>query len=153
MQSVPLGGRAVRGRAETVQSPLVQPDAAAVRDSYRRYLERCNEHHVGALAEFVSEDVNGPGHGFDGYARDLREVIDALPDIHWELQQLIVDGDWLAARLLTSGTHTGWLRDVAPTGRRVTVQELVVYRWKGGEFVSCWGDLTAVLRDALLGPA
>lgn len=128
----------------------MQADETLIRDTYGRYLQRCNRHTVQDLAEFIAPDVNGPDRGWKTYAADLQEVIDALPDIHWDLQQLIVDGNWLAARLVTTGTHQGTFRDLAPTGRRVSIQELVVYRWDGERFVECWGDLAAVLRDALM---
>ena len=127
-----------------MHGPVVLSDEATIRGAYERYLQRCNRRTVQDLTEFIDPEVNGPGRGWDVYARDLQEVIDALPDVHWELQQLIVDGRWLAARLVTSGTHRGVFRDLTPSGRQVRVQELVVYRWQDGRFVECWGDLAAV---------
>ena len=74
---------------------------------YRRYLQRCNEHRFDELGEFVAEDVNGPMEGLSRYVAGLHAVVEAFPDYQWELQRLLVDGEWLAARLYETGTHTG----------------------------------------------
>jgi predicted ester cyclase len=94
---------------------------------YSRYLKRCNEHRFDELGEFVADDVNGPTKGLSRYIAGLRAVIEAFPDYQWELQHLLVDGQWLAARLYGTGTHTGPFRGIAATGRVIRTQELVIY--------------------------
>nr|WP_205708560.1 ester cyclase [Kineococcus siccus] len=118
---------------------------------YEGYLRCCNEHRVGDLGEFVAEDVSGSGpvDGLAAYVDGVREVITGFPDYHWDLQQVLVDGDTVAARLVGRGTHTGVFAGIAPTGRRLSTQELVVYRIVGRRIVNCWGDLHPVVRDAL----
>jgi predicted ester cyclase len=83
---------------------------------YRRYLQRCNEHRFDELGEFVANDVNGPIVGLSRYIAGLHAVVKAFPDYHWELQRLLVDDQWLAARLSGTGTHTGLFRGIAATG-------------------------------------
>ena len=34
-------------------------------------------------------------------------MVEGFPDYQWDLQRLLIDGDWLAARLYGTGTHTG----------------------------------------------
>ncbi len=118
---------------------------------YQRYLTRCNEHRVDELGEFVAEHVSGSGpvDGLAAYIDGVRAVCTAFPDYHWELQDLVVDGDTIAARLIGQGTHTGPFDGIAPTGRKISTQELVVYRIVDGKIVHCWGDLFPVVRDAL----
>ena len=60
---------------------------------YRRYNACCNEHRFEDLAEFVARDVaiDGTGRGLDAYAAELRAVVGAFPDYHWELRHLLVD--------------------------------------------------------------
>ena len=77
---------------------------------YGRYLARCNEHRFDDLGEFVADDVNGPTQGLSRYIAGLRAVVDAFPDYQWQLQNLLVDNPWLAARLYGTGTHTGLTR-------------------------------------------
>ena len=122
---------------------------------YERYLARCNEHRLDQLGEFVSEQVSGSGpvDGLAGYIDGVKAVCTAFPDYHWELQELVVEEDRLAARLIGQGTHTGPFSGIAPTGRKVSTQELVIYRFAHGKIVQCWGDLFPVVRDALMAAA
>jgi predicted ester cyclase len=131
---------------------LARADMAAL---YRRYLTRCNEHRFDQLGEFVSEQVSGSGpvDGLAAYIDGVKAVCTAFPDYHWELQELVVEEDTIAARLIGQGTHTGPFSGIAPTGRRISTQELVVYRIADGKIVQCWGDLFPVVRDALTAPA
>ena len=122
---------------------------------YERYLTRCNEHRFDQLGEFVSEQVSGsePVDGLAGYIDGVKAVCTAFPDYHWELQELVVEDDTIAARLIGQGTHTGPFSGIAPTGRRIITQELVIYRIADGKIVQCWGDLFPVVRDALMASA
>ena len=127
-------------------------DVAAV---YERYLACCNDHRFDDLGEFVSEEVSGSGpvDGLAAYVEGVRAVAVGFPDYRWELQERVVQGDTVVARLTGRGTHTGPFSGIAPTGRRISVQELVVYRFADGRIVRCWGDLYPVVRDALRTPA
>jgi len=116
---------------------------------YRRYLQRCNEHRFDELGEFVADDVNGPTEGLSRYIAGLHAVVEAFPDYQWELQRLLVDGQWLAARLYGTGTHTRPFRGIAATGRVIRTQELVIYRTVDRKIVDCWGDLGSTVRDEL----
>jgi predicted ester cyclase len=118
---------------------------------YERYLAACNAHRLDLVAELVSDEVGGSGadDGLAPYLRRIEVVLEAFPDYHWELQQRLVDGDTVVARLVGRGTHTGTFDGIAPTGRRIATQELVIYRFADGKIVRCWGDLFPVVRDAL----
>ena len=126
-------------------------DRAELIARYEGYLTRCNEHRFDSLGEFVSEQVNGsaPDDGLAAYIAGVKAVCTAFPDYRWKLQQLVVEGDTIAARLIGQGTHTGPFDDIAPTGRKISTQELVIYRFEDGKIVQCWGDLFPVVRDAL----
>jgi predicted ester cyclase len=102
---------------------------------YRRYLQRCNEHRFDDLGGFVAGDVevNGARMGLRGYADGLAGVVAACPDYHWDLRHLLVDGDWLGAHLVGTGTTA--------TGRRVHMPEFAMYRLAGDRIAEVWGDL------------
>jgi predicted ester cyclase len=120
-------------------------------DFYRRYLERCNEHRFDELDVFVDVNVriNGLPAGVEEYGAGLQSVVEAFPDLHWELQHLLVDGDWLSAHLVDTGTHRGPFLGVPPTGRAITVQEFAVYELSGGKIVNCWGNLDTAIQAEL----
>lgn len=117
---------------------------------YQRYLERCNQHRFDELGEFVAENVIGSTERLANYISGCLEVVVAFPDYRWNVQHIVVDGPWLAARLWGLGTHTGTFRGVLPTGRKIQVQELVQYRFADGKIAECWGDLHTNLRDQLI---
>lgn len=123
--------------------------ATDLRTIYSQYLCCCNDYRFDELREFVADDVDGPGGGLDLYIEKVREVVEAFPDYRWDVQQVLVDGPWIAARLSGSGTHAGAFRGIAATGRFVRTQELVMYEIRGGKIVNCWGDLHTTVRDAL----
>ncbi|TNM64676.1 ester cyclase [Streptomyces sp. NP160] len=122
-------------------------------DLYERYLACCNEHRVDDLGEFVDGSVSGSGpvDGLAAYVEGVRAVVTGFPDYRWEPQQVLVDGDTVAVRLVGQGTHTGVFEGITPTGRTVRTQELVFYRVADGKIIGCWGDLYPVVRDALVG--
>jgi predicted ester cyclase len=128
---------------------LERADVAA---RYERYLTRCNEHRFDQLGEFVDEQVSGSVDGLVAYVEGLKAVCAGFPDYHWELQELVVEENTIAARLIGQGTHTGLFDGIAPTGRKITTQELVIYRIADGKIIQCWGDLNPVVRDAVTTP-
>ncbi|RKS80409.1 putative ester cyclase [Motilibacter peucedani] len=127
------------------------PDRSAMLALYERYLACCNAHRADDLGEFVSQHVSGSGpvDGLAAYIESVREVYVGFPDYRWEVQDVFVDGRTIVARLFGSGTNTGTFSGIAPTGRRIRTQELVVYQVEDGKIAHCWGDLHPVVRDAL----
>jgi steroid delta-isomerase-like uncharacterized protein len=118
---------------------------------YRRYLAACNAHEFDRLGEFVAADVqvNGEPKGLDSYVAGLREVVQAFPDYHWDLRDLFVDGDRIAARFIDTGTHRGPAFGVPATGRAVQTQEFAFYRLAGGLIAEVWvtADNLSLLRQ------
>jgi predicted ester cyclase len=110
-------------------------ERAEVEAFYRSYLQRCNEHRFDELGQFVDEkvEVNGEPHDLQRYIEGLRSVVEEYPDFHWELRQLLVDGDWLSARLIDTYT--------ASAGRAASLQEFAMYHVTDGMIVQSWGDL------------
>ncbi|WP_439029935.1 ester cyclase [Gordonia terrae] len=126
-----------------------------LRTQYQRYIAVCNAREFEALSDFVAADViaSETAAGRDAYVAGLRDVVTGFTDFRWEVQHLLVDGSWLAARLVSAGTHTGTFRGIAATGRFVSVQELAMYSTRDGKITHCWGDLGSTLRDELVSGA
>lgn len=79
-------------------------------------------------------EVRGP----DGVRQVVGMYRTAFPDLHLELEDLLVEGDRLALRLTGSGTHRGPLPGVPPTGRPVTVWAMEIHRFERGKIVEQW---------------
>jgi predicted ester cyclase len=124
-------------------------------DRYQTFISLCNARRFDELRRFVAPDVvaSETAEGIDAYIAGIEAVVTGFSDYRWDLQQLLVDGTWIAARLIGVGTHTGPFRGLAPTGRAIEVQELAMYSTEGGMITRCWGDLGATLRDELVSGA
>lgn len=59
---------------------------------------------------------------------------EAVPDLHWDLKELVVDGDTIAARLINTGTPVKRWLGVEPTGASFEITEYAVYRVRDGRF-------------------
>lgn len=88
--------------------------------------------------EFVSETF---GITTDGRAR-LREATErvhgALGDVAFVIEELVAEGDRVAARLTASATPKGEFMGVPAAGRRYTIGELHLFRLAGGRIVEHW---------------
>lgn len=106
----------------------------------RRYLGVCNSHRFELLEDFVREDVqvNGSSVGLGAYVAGLASVVSAFPGYRWDLQRLVVSGDWVAAHFFDPGGHAGVFLGVPASGRRVETQEFAFYRVSSGLIAEVW---------------
>lgn len=78
--------------------------------------------------------------GPDAIVTAVKVTLDAIPDLHPEVENLFANGERAAAEVARTGTHTGELElptgAVPPTGRKVRLPESVFLRVRGGEVVS-----------------
>jgi steroid delta-isomerase-like uncharacterized protein len=89
--------------------------------------------------------LRGPA-DFKPFVRNLRG---ALPDIHMTIEDIIAEGDKVTVRITVEGTHKGGQLGVAPTGRKVRIEGLVVLRIANGQIVEGWNswDQLGLLRQ------
>ncbi len=59
-------------------------------------------------------------HGREAVRAWVRTWMTALPDLHFDVARILVDGDDVAAEWRASGTHGGELMGISPTGRTTT---------------------------------
>ena len=63
-----------------------------------------------------------------------------FPDYRFDLIHLVAEDDMVAALMPFSGTHSGPVLDLAPTGRAVRVSEMVFFRIADGKIVEAWEE-------------
>jgi len=70
-----------------------------------------------------------------------------FPDIQWTLEDMIAEGDKVAARFTMPGTHQGTFFGVPPTGKKIEVKAMNFYRLFGEQIVEEHGqpDLLGLL--------
>jgi len=122
----------------------------------RRFVEFINTASEKLAVELISPDaifhvpgraepMRGPG----GYLAIIGMMRGGFPDIQWTLEEMISEGDKVAARFTMRGTHRGTFFGVPPTGKSIAVQAMNFYRLSGGQFVEERGqpDLLGLLQQ------
>ena len=116
------------------------PDTHATRTLLRRFVDDVlNGHDLdGALTALVVEDfveqnpLPGQGPGRAGLRDVLAGMNAAFPDIHWDVQDLVVEGDRVASLSFWTGTHRGEFMGIRATGRSVRVEAWTLDRYRNG---------------------
>jgi steroid delta-isomerase-like uncharacterized protein len=92
-----------------------------------------------------AEPMRGPG----GYLAIICMMRGGFPDVRWTLEEIIAEGDQVAARFTMRGTHRGTFFGVPPTEKTIEVQALNFYRLADGRFVEERGqpDLLGLLQQ------
>ena len=62
----------------------------------------------------------------------------AFPDLHFQLEDVIAEGDRVVSRITASGTHERDLPGIPATGRHVSVSGIVIARYEDGKAVEDW---------------
>jgi predicted ester cyclase len=87
----------------------------------------------------------------DTFREFASEVHTAFPDTHIEVEEMIAEGDKVSARVAMSGTHQGEFQGIGPSGKRVQVRAIDIFRVANGKVVEHWGhgdDPADILREA-----
>ena len=82
----------------------------------------------------LPEDLHGP----EGIKRYAAMTLGAFPDIRVAVEDQVAEGDKVVSRWTATGTHTGDLMGIPPTGRRVDISGVTINRFSGGKIVEDW---------------
>ena len=122
-----------------------------LREFYERYIEALNAHEFDRMDEFIHESVvlHSEPSTRAAVVAQLNSIVDAVPDFHWETQELALNGDSRAARLINTGTPTKEWLGAVPTGRSIEIVEYAIYRIRDGRFqtMSALHDAEALQRQ------
>jgi len=76
--------------------------------------------------------------GRDAVRAYIAGYLEGFPDLHISIDQLLAVGDRVVGVFTFTGTHTGPLFGMAPTGRSVSVRQIAIYRLENGQVVDEW---------------
>lgn len=121
----------------------------------RHFMERAfNE---GDLA--IVDEVHAPG-AIDhqeppgtNFAAHLKAVITmlraAFPDLHFEIHDMLAEGDIVAFRSTMTGTHRGPFQGLPPTGKPISVAHMHFIRLIDGKTTDLWHvwDVAGLMRQ------
>ncbi|HYO30594.1 MAG TPA: ester cyclase [Thermomicrobiales bacterium] len=106
----------------------------------RYYDEVMNRQNVAAIETILAPKfLHGTeARGLRGQAAVVQTYFSAFPDIHVAIDQMIGDGETVAARMTWSGTHRGPWLGMAATGRAVAWQVMAFFRVADGRIAQAW---------------
>lgn len=112
--------------------------------------EVLNNNRIDAAGDYFWDDMvelapfPGQGPGLAGLQDVLRQLRVAFPDIHWTVEEQLVDGDRVLTRFTWRGTHRGIFLGVPATDRSASVWGMVIDRLEEGRIKE-----TRIIMDML----
>jgi steroid delta-isomerase-like uncharacterized protein len=73
-------------------------------------------------ADFVSHDRGNPSHDREGVKQIVASIRGAFPDVRFTADDVLAEGDRVAARFTMTGTHRGEFMGIPATGKSVDFQ-------------------------------
>ncbi len=130
---------------------------------YRRWLEEIwDQGHYEVADQIIAEDLIDhtpmkdapPGRAGDIWA--AKTIRTAFPDMHFTIDVVFADDEYVTGRWTMTGTHTGTFTpmDVPATGRPLTIGGQEIWRVRDGRLSEVWHmeDIPAMLEQLRLGP-
>jgi len=75
----------------------------------------------------------------DGVKQLFRMFRAAFPDLHFRVDDIVASGEKVVARATMQGTHQGEFMGMQPTGKKVAVEVIDIFRFANGKIVEHWG--------------
>jgi predicted ester cyclase len=128
-------------------------DSAVGAKLLERYVAAANARDTSAFPEIFTESyIQHSGRGPSGLAAQIenfRGIFARMPDVQLRVEDRIIAGDRVAARMSFNATHTQPLQGVAPTGRRFTLRTIDIWRVENGKFAEHWDlvDFAGMLKQ------
>jgi steroid delta-isomerase-like uncharacterized protein len=79
-----------------------------------------------------------PAPGPEGQKEIARAFRTAFPDLIWDVDFVLADGEFVVGRWTASGTHLGSWASVEPTGKPMRFSGINVFRFSDGKVVELW---------------
>lgn len=78
--------------------------------------------------------------GLEGAKQFVAAMRSAFPDFHYTVEDEIAKGDKVVNRWVVRATHEGEFQGIPPTGKRVTITGISIYRLADGKLVEGWTE-------------
>ncbi len=128
--------------AALVECVINQGDLGAIEECY--------------AADYVEHDDPPPGisPGPEGMKQLVRMLRAAFPDLRYEVEDVVAEGDKVVQRIIGGGTMRGPFFGLPATGRSASWSEIHISRFAGGKVVEHWSvtDQLGMLQQLGLAP-
>jgi len=113
----------------------------------RRLTEEENKRNLAILDELIAPDYvhhTQKWRGREEYKQYTTMLFNAFPDWHEDIEDIIAEGDRVWVCFKFTGTHTGEFRGLAPAGKKITLEAVLIYRIVNGKVVEMRGVYDAL---------
>ena len=112
----------------------------------RFHMDLAMQGNFDAAEEILAEDfeIHFPAlppemrHGIEGAKLYLTAIMAGLPEQDMRHVDHIAEGDMVVIRFVSTATHTGDLFGIPPTGKRVTLTGIDIFRIENGKLAELW---------------
>jgi steroid delta-isomerase-like uncharacterized protein len=143
-----------------VRPPAVAQGEEANKAVVRRTLEEIwNKGNLSLIPEqiwpdYVSHSSNGQDStGYEGFRNMVAATRTPFPDVHFQIDQMVAEGDRVVCNCTMTGTHLGSIMGIAPTGKKFNVKQSYTTLIRGGKSVESWSIVDGVSLFRQLGIA
>ncbi len=107
------------------------------------YLKNIDEKFVG------ESEALGKVHGHDGARQMMTTLLQAFPDLHIEVEQILASGNNVVTRALLTGTHKGTFAGIPATNKKVHWHSCNIIEVKNGKAISSriYADNVSLMRQ------
>jgi predicted ester cyclase len=116
----------------------------------RRYPEEVyNKKDIDVLDEIIDENIINHWwkpeiNGLQIIKEYISKNLVAFPDVKFTVEDQIAEGDKVVTRVSFTATHKGEFRGIAPTGRKVKVTGVIIFKITNGKIVETWAEMDAL---------
>jgi predicted ester cyclase len=149
---------AIAASSASAQSTAEQ--SAAARALVARYVQLKNSRDATHLGELYRENyIENTGRnpsGLPALTENWKAQFAAIPDLQVTVNDVIVEGNKVVARLTYAGTHaTPFFAGIPPTGRKFSFGTIDIWRLEEGKFAEHWDqvDFAGLQRHLTAKPA
>lgn len=86
----------------------------------------------------VEHNAMGTHQGRPAIRESYNNFLTAFPDVSQTVENVVAEGDLVAMRITSRGTHTGELGWLEPTGKEIGVQQMFFARIENGKIIERW---------------
>ena len=106
----------------------------------RRVEEIWNQGKLATIDELIATNLisNGQPIGREGFRQFVTAVRTAFPDIHFTVEDTVVEGDKVVIRYTGRGTHQGAFAGIPATGKHVQFPGIDIFRIANGQMAEEW---------------
>jgi len=112
----------------------------------RKAIEEVNNRDPAKGVETIIDGFTAPDYidhtnqlrGPEGVKQFYAVFLKAFPDYHRTIEDIIAEGDKVWVHSITTMTHTGKFHGAAPTGKKITITGVNIYRMVNGKVVEGW---------------